>query len=775
MRIAIDVRNVGKNRTGSEVVVIELFRALFEQRTDDTFYLLTDTDDEAVVREIKCVYDLARHQHVKIISCVGGGRARWILWHMPRFVRRHKIDVFHTEYIVPFRLPHSVRVITHIHDVSFCESEIRPLIARKDLCVLDALMPRSIARADCVVAVSRFTAGRIAYHYPASRTKMVLIENACAPLYMSDVSAEDIERVRDRYQLPEKFIFSLGTMQPRKNIPFLISAFGRIAARMPDMDLVLSGKQGHNWDHVITDEVKEKGIEERIHFTGYIKAQDLPAVYAAAYVFAYPSLYEGFGIPLLEAMWQDVPVVASQIQVHREVGGKGVYYASPYQIDRYAEALYTVCTDEAIRAALRKNMVTEREKYNWSSAAKKLHHTMRGLVYTTTEHNKKYMAYKKKSPSSKRKKMIVSLLALLLVGGIGFGIWKLESIANTITSEGTVIGSLAKRLPGADTELKGEAQGRINIALLGMRGEGVPGGGQLTDTIMVASIIENKDPASGDHPFTISFFSIPRDLLVTLPSGDQGKVNSVFFAGERFTRGAGLSYVTQTLYEVLGQEIHYAASINFQGFEDMIDALGGVRISLDKPFSEPLQFNETHVCDGDKGGVFSIPTGEYEIKYDKKGKISARYPLCANAQPECGGEFNVPAGDVILSGEEALCYVRSRVTSSDFDRARRQQQVLTEIRAQALSADFLSSPTKIGEMLQILGDNVETNMELWEMEQFITYYERLDQAKVVQRVLDDSPSGLLEVPSQPSGFGYVLTPRGGDYSEVHQAFQAAAE
>ncbi|MDD5652404.1 MAG: LCP family protein, partial [Candidatus Moranbacteria bacterium] len=307
------------------------------------------------------------------------------------------------------------------------------------------------------------------------------------------------------------------------------------------------------------------------------------------------------------------------------------------------------------------------------------------------------MEFIKEGMITKKRVIIGGLVLIFIIVGLIF--WKAGSVLNKISSEGGLLSSIAKSIPGIADELKGEDEGRINILLLGMRGENVPGGGLLSDTIMVVSINPELK--------RVSMVSIPRDLYVNVPGTEsRQKINAVYFYGEEKERGkGGMGYMKQVVGDISGQPIHYAIAINFAGFEQLVDALGGIDIHLDQPFSEPLQFHEAHVCDGNNGGVFTVPTGEYQVKKNERGKIVAKYPLCYNKNEECGGNFTLPAGDVHLDGENALCYVRSRVTSNDFDRARRQQQVIQEIRNKALSLGTLASIGTINDILDSLGNN----------------------------------------------------------------------
>ncbi len=366
---------------------------------------------------------------------------------------------------------------------------------------------------------------------------------------------------------------------------------------------------------------------------------------------------------------------------------------------------------------------------------------------------------------------IAALLFLILVIVGGVFAWKTDSVLNKI-SKGGLLSSIVHNLPGVKDELKGEKDGRINVALLGMRGENIPGGGTLADVIMVVSVKPGNDKNPADTK--VSIVSVPRDLYVTVPgAGDKQKINAVHAYGEQKGKGQGLEDMKTILSEVTGIPINYAASINFEGFKQLVNAIGGVDITLDKAFEEPVQFNEPHVCDSQ---VFTVPTGQYEIKkYTTKTgkvKISAQYPLCTNPHTECGGDFKLPSGRQTLTGEQALCFVRSRDTSSDFERAKRQQVVIQLIKDKMTSVGTLSDFSKINGILDALGDNVRSDMQIWEMQRFYDLYKQAPDAQIYQRVLEDSEEGLLRYPGE-SAAGYILVPRKGDndYSEIHNVIE----
>ncbi|HLN19066.1 MAG TPA: LCP family protein, partial [Patescibacteria group bacterium] len=326
---------------------------------------------------------------------------------------------------------------------------------------------------------------------------------------------------------------------------------------------------------------------------------------------------------------------------------------------------------------------------------------------------------------------------------------------------GGLISSLAHNIPGVKDELKGEKDGRINILVLGMRGEDLPGGGTLADSIMVVSVKPAENKAA--------IISIPRDLYVTVPgTSDRQKINAVHAYGEENGKKQGLEQMKKAVGEVTGLPIHYAARINFTGFKQLINAIGGVDITLDKPFEESMQFNEPHVCDSN---VFTEQTGKYEYKKytTKTGKIKvgAAYPLCTNPHKECGGDFKISTGKQTLNGDQALCFVRSRVTSNDFERAKRQQMVMQLVKDKMTSLGTLTDFSKVNGILDSLGDNVRTDMQLWEMQKLYDIYKNIPNPEIHQRVLEDSEEGLLYFPGEGAA-GYILLPRGDNYDKIHQ-------
>jgi LCP family protein required for cell wall assembly len=324
------------------------------------------------------------------------------------------------------------------------------------------------------------------------------------------------------------------------------------------------------------------------------------------------------------------------------------------------------------------------------------------------------------------KKRWFKVLLVILVLGAATGGWAMYKTGTTLSKISTKDGlfkSLWKSIPGVGPDqLQGEDQGQINVLLLGMRGNNMPGGGLLADTIMVVMIRpkENK----------IALVSIPRDLWVKHPdNSNQSKINSIHALYEEKGEGKGIEAMKQVVGEVTGIPIHYAVRIDFTGFKELVDTVGGVDVYLDKPFSEPTQFE-----------------GE-------------------NAQ-----NFSLPAGKNHIDGQKALFFVRARYASSDFERAKRQQIVLLAMKDKLLSLGTLTDFGKVNNILNVLGNDVRTDMDIAEMKKFFELANKLQNPQIKQKVFDTSSEGLLysSKADTPEGKTYILLPTGGNYDQIHE-------
>lgn len=350
------------------------------------------------------------------------------------------------------------------------------------------------------------------------------------------------------------------------------------------------------------------------------------------------------------------------------------------------------------------------------------------------EDDEKILAKIKKSRKKKIRMFLFVVIILVVISG-GYMAFRANTTFDKITGkQNSVFKSILRMFPvgskffqilpieGEDAsaidKIKNNRLERLNVLLLGIRGVDDPNGGLLTDSMMVASV-ELKTGR-------IALISVPRDLYVTMPNHDfKNKINEAYAIGmkdERSWKG-GLEYSKIAVSAVTGLDIHYAASVDFRAFKEVIDTLGGITITLSQPFSELSQFEE--------------------------------------------GPIALPAGKQTIGGDTALLFVRARFSSNDFDRAKRQQQVLLAIKEKALGLGVLSNPMKIIAILDTLGNHVRTDAELWEIQEMALLAQKADSSKIRHKVFNTAENGLLYAARDASG-AYILLPEGGDYLKIQE-------
>ncbi len=273
--------------------------------------------------------------------------------------------------------------------------------------------------------------------------------------------------------------------------------------------------------------------------------------------------------------------------------------------------------------------------------------------------------------------------------------------------------------------LQTDQNGRTNIMLVGTGGEGHDGS-NLTDTIIVASIdYENK---------LVPMISIPRDFYIMTDKFENQRINSVYdYFLRQYSKKEGIYALKDVVSEITGTEIQYYAFVNFQGFVDIVDAIGGVDIMVEDSIYDPY-----------------YPKGE-TIYFET---------------------FQIDAGLQHIDGETALKYARSRKTTSDFDRAKRQQQLLYAIKDKAFGINVLTDAGKITSLYNSVSDSIDTNLSLAEIIEMARLSKEFDKEGIYPAVLNDDPSscgGLIYTPARDYFAGAsVLLPAGGSYDYIHQ-------
>lgn len=279
-------------------------------------------------------------------------------------------DLYHaTDFILP---PTRARAtVLTVHDLTFERDpdSAMPTLLR----FLKRVVPASARAATHIIADSRSTAADLTELYQIAPGKIsVIYSGVDARFSPAALQAAEAAALRGKYRLGDApFVLTVGTLQKRKNHLSLVRAFARIAGRHPETQLVIGGGAGWLYDEVLA-EVASLGLQTRVRFAGYVDDADLPALYRAARVFAFPSLYEGFGIPPLEAMASGVPVVSSNASSLPEVVGDAALTVEPRDIDALAAALERALTDDAWRAVAVERGLARARGFTWERAGREL-------------------------------------------------------------------------------------------------------------------------------------------------------------------------------------------------------------------------------------------------------------------------------------------------------------------------------------------------------------------------------------------------------------------
>ncbi|MBZ0307998.1 MAG: glycosyltransferase family 4 protein, partial [Anaerolineae bacterium] len=223
-----------------------------------------------------------------------------------------------------------------------------------------------------VLADSQATKDDLIELYGTPPEKITVLLSGVETRFQPVTDATQLQAVRAKYHLPEgRSIFSIGTVQPRKNYLRLVQALHHLGREFADVTLVIAGGKG--WlESPLYETMRELGMTERVFFTGFADDHDLPALYSAAALTAYPSLYEGFGFPILESMACGTPVLTSTVSSMPEVAGDAAVLVNPYEVEALSDGLRVLLTDTSLRETLIERGFQQARRFSWQKAAQEL-------------------------------------------------------------------------------------------------------------------------------------------------------------------------------------------------------------------------------------------------------------------------------------------------------------------------------------------------------------------------------------------------------------------
>lgn len=375
MNIGFDAKRAAQNRTGLGNYSRFVIRILSEKFAGNQYHLYTPKPHRMpYLQEIPTLKHLFLHFPPQGIW--SRLRSLWRVWGITKDIQKDGIQIFHglsNELPLNIGTPEQRKMkaggkgckyIVTVHDLIFIHTpQYYHWIDRQ---IYNFKFRRACRCADRVIAVSEYTKQEIMHYYHTPESKIDVVYQGCDPVFSQEIEEGKLQEVKARYQLPDKFVLYVGSIEERKNLMLVAKAMAELNRRAA-IHVVAVGRRTDYVDQ-IQDFLKAQGIDHLFHFYHQVPYADLPSFYKWASTFAYPSRIEGFGIPLLEAISSGVPAIGCTGSCLEEAGGPNSIYVNPDDAKGMADAILRTCTDET----LRQHMISEGKKYALNFSDEKL-------------------------------------------------------------------------------------------------------------------------------------------------------------------------------------------------------------------------------------------------------------------------------------------------------------------------------------------------------------------------------------------------------------------
>jgi glycosyltransferase involved in cell wall biosynthesis len=393
MRIAFDATAMPRLMAGAAVYTYELARALAAVDSENEYVIFArgrQFDDLPAMRPgppAGPAYRTGRRAGLRVLKVRVPSRLLRLLWEQTvlpwsaKGGRRLRIDVLHSPHHTTPLAPCGYRRVVTIHDLTFFLLPERYPTTRR---LYFQVMTRLSARvADAIIVPSEAVKGDVMRILGLPPERLFVIPEAAGPAFRPQ-DAVAIEAVRRRYGLEGPFLLSVGSLEPGKNRERLLQAFARLRAGGLKHTLVVAGQRAWRYEGE-APLARRLGLADSVRFLGHVPQADLPALYSAAEVFVFPSLYEGFGLPALEAMACGTPVVASNVSALPEVVGDAALQVSPLDVEALADAMERLLRDGRLRSDLRERGLARAARFSWEKAARQTVEVYRWVVEARKE------------------------------------------------------------------------------------------------------------------------------------------------------------------------------------------------------------------------------------------------------------------------------------------------------------------------------------------------------------------------------------------------------
>jgi glycosyltransferase involved in cell wall biosynthesis len=363
MRVGYLTYGLDREPTGIGRYAVQLLRALVAMpRGAEIVVLATEREDRHGLKDLGEYHALPGCHLLPLLMTLGNLA-------LTGAARRYRLDAIHDPNgVAPFLGPGlGTRRIVTIHDAFayVCPDTHN----RLDNWRYRWQLPIAGRRADAVITVSESSRRDLVRHLGLLPSRVRVVPEGVDPRFRPVMDVAERQAVLDRYRIGSRYLLYLGALNGRKNLSRLLAAFAIVRENHPDVTLVVGGKR--QWQTTEMDQTfRRLRLHDVVHFTGYVDEFDLPALYSAATAFVFPSLYEGFGLPPLEAMACGTPVITSTVSSLPEVVGDAAVTVDPTDVAAIAAAIERVLVDEAFRAELRRRGTARAARFTWEGAAR---------------------------------------------------------------------------------------------------------------------------------------------------------------------------------------------------------------------------------------------------------------------------------------------------------------------------------------------------------------------------------------------------------------------
>ena len=370
MKIGIEGQRIfRKKKHGMDMVALELIKNLQIIDHENEYFIFVKPDEDSSV--------LKETPNFKIIELNGGPYPTWKQIALPKAAKKYGCDVLHcTSNTAPFFT--NIPLIMILHDIIYMESgylkilKSRATIYQKFGYIYRKLVvPRVVKKSKKVITVSHFEKNRIGEFFGIKGNKKLdAIYNGVSEHFKPVTNKEELQRVKEKYNLPDNYFFFLGNTDPKKNTKGTLKAFSAFLKETgSDHKLVMLDFYKTELNKLLI-EIEDTSLINKIVLTGYVINTDLPAIYSQCDVFLYPSLRESFGIPMLEAMSCNVPVIASNTSSMPEVSGDAAHIINPFNPEEITQGLIYILNNETYRNSLCHKGLERSKQFSWYNMAK---------------------------------------------------------------------------------------------------------------------------------------------------------------------------------------------------------------------------------------------------------------------------------------------------------------------------------------------------------------------------------------------------------------------